>query len=78
MMSSAFEDFTISIHLAQFFLRIFMIATVNHQLVQNQANSRANTESVFGDGGGMHQKALSSHVDGPSICSAFWLGKLFV
>lgn len=47
MMCDALQNFAVAIHLAQFSLRLVMVATMNHQFVHNQADAGANAKSVF-------------------------------
>ena len=56
MMCYAFEDLAIAIHLTQLSLCFFVIATMNHQLVNHQADAGANAKPEFSHYGGMHQK----------------------
>ena len=47
VMANAFDDLAVPIHLAQLALSLGGIATVDHQIVDNQANASLNTEAVF-------------------------------
>jgi hypothetical protein len=46
-MADAIENLTALIHLPQFPLRVGFVAAVNHQVIDDQTNTRPDAKSVF-------------------------------
>jgi hypothetical protein len=57
-MTYALDDLAVAVHLAQFALCFGGIATVNHQVVDDQANTRPDTEAIFRKYGRQHKKPI--------------------
>jgi hypothetical protein len=55
LMTYALDDLAVAVHLAQFALCFGGIATVNHQVVDDQANTRPDTEAIFRKYGRQHK-----------------------
>lgn len=53
--ADAAENLAVPIYLTQFALRIVFILTVDHQVIDNQANTRTNPEGIFGQYWGEHR-----------------------
>lgn len=69
--ADAFEDFTILIHLPQLALRIRLVAAMDHQIVDHEADARPDAEAVFGKSGSKHRKYPLSSYASPQYMQRF-------
>jgi hypothetical protein len=59
-MTNTLDDLAIVVHLPQFALGVVFIATVDHQIVHNHAQTGTNTKCIFYELMGLHETPFTS------------------
>lgn len=59
-MTNTFDDLAVVIHLPQLALGVVFVATMNHQIIHNHAETGSNPKCIFYELMGLHETPFTS------------------